>query len=344
MTYRVGIIGIGYGQHVLLPVFQANPRTQVVALCASTQERAAAVAAKHGVERAYGDWRELIAADDIDIVAIAVPPVHQPEIAIAAAAAGKHLFLEKPLGIDVPSAQQILNAADAKGVVTAVDFEFPQIAAWQAAYNLLTDGAIGRLRHIEVNWNVETYANRNHLTNWKTQSEGGGTLYNFGPHVFYNLEWFAQQQVHYITARLGKAPSDPREGDTVNHIAAELDDGLLASVTVSAHSYLGSGHRWAFYGDDGTLILNNPTRDYIHGFTLNMATRHDDALRPVAFPADDTTTDGRRLATGRVVEQFVAAVAGEAATYPMIADGIRVQIYLRTAQQSHQQGRRLPVM
>ncbi|MEM6529171.1 MAG: Gfo/Idh/MocA family oxidoreductase, partial [Chloroflexota bacterium] len=67
MNHTIGIIGIGYGQHVLLPVFHAHPRSDVLALCASTQERAQEVAAEHNIPRAYGNWRDLIADNDINV-------------------------------------------------------------------------------------------------------------------------------------------------------------------------------------------------------------------------------------------------------------------------------------
>ncbi|MEO1443340.1 MAG: Gfo/Idh/MocA family oxidoreductase, partial [Chloroflexota bacterium] len=297
MTLNAGIIGIGYGQHVLLPVFRADPRTDVLALCASTQERAQNVADEHNVPRAYGNWRDLIADDDIDVIAIATPPHLQPEIAIATAEAGKHLLLEKPLATTLAGAQRMAAAIEAAGVANVVDFEFPEIDAWGRARDLLPQ--IGGLRHVEVLWNVETYANRNNLTNWKTQANGGGTLYNFVSHVFYNLGWFVGENIARISATLTKAPSDARDGDTVNMITAEFESGLAASITVSSHAFMGSGHCWMFYGDDGTLVLENTTRDYIYGFTLRYALRGDDAFREVELPAENPDVDGRRLATGR---------------------------------------------
>jgi len=331
MTTQIGIIGIGYGQHVLLPVFQQQ--ANVLALCASTQERAQAIAEKNNVPRAYGDWHDIIADDDIDVIAIATPPHLQPEIAITAAQAGKHLFLEKPLGATLEEAQNIAQAVEKAGVANVLDFEFPQIDAWQQARALLPH--IGGLKHVEVVWNVETYANRNNLTSWKTQYGGGGTLYSFVSHVFYNLAWFTGQNIARLSATLTKAPSDPRTGDTVDMITAELESGAAASITVSSHAFMGSGHRWVFYGDDGTLILENTTRDYIYGFTLRYALRGDDAFRVVDLPAENADVDGRRLAAGRVAARLLTQISGGEAARPNVADGLQVQKLLTLAQRSH---------
>src|SRR3954447_3713056 len=95
-TVRVGIVGTGFGRQVHLPAFRAHPNCEVVAVCASRLERAQDAAARHGIERAFGDWRELVAAD-LEAIALAVPPAVQFEIALAAVRAGKAIFCEKPL-------------------------------------------------------------------------------------------------------------------------------------------------------------------------------------------------------------------------------------------------------
>jgi predicted dehydrogenase len=92
MALRIGIVGIGYGQHVLLPVFQTDERAVVEAICASTQDRAQTVADEHHVPLAFGDWREMLS--HVDAVAVAVPPTQQPEIVLAALEMGKPVFAE----------------------------------------------------------------------------------------------------------------------------------------------------------------------------------------------------------------------------------------------------------
>lgn len=339
MAIQVGIVGIGYGQHVLLPVFQADDRCEVVALAASTQERARSVADEHSVTYAYGDWRDMIANDEIDLIAVAVPPQQQPEIAIAAAEAGKHLLLEKPLATTLPAAQRMAMAVLSAGVAHSVDMEFPEIDAWQEAQRILAAGGIGALRHVELVWDVENYANRNRLVNWKTQQDGGGVLYNYMSHVFYNLEWFLGEPIAQLSALLSQAPTDTRTGDTVNIITAQMESGTAVSLTVSSHAFMGSGHRWVFYGDDGTLILENTTRDYVYGFTLRHATRADAVFREVPLPLEDASLDGRRLATGRVVDKLLRWIDGGDAAHPNIVDGVRVQRLIAHAQQSHQERR-----
>ncbi len=338
MTLKIGIVGIGYGQHVLLPVFQADDRVTVAGLCASTEERARAVADKHGVPGAYGDPSALIA--DVDAVAIAVPPQHQTEIALAAIQAGKPVFLEKPLATTVEDAQRIADAVEQAGVANVIDFEFPEIAAWSVAREQVAQ--MGPLRHVEVIWNIENYSNRARLDNWKTGREGGGALYNFVSHVFYYLPWFTGQPITSVSATLTNAPTDPRAGDTLDAITVGFANGLTGVISVSNHAFMGSGHRITFYGDAATLVLENTTSDYMHGFTVRYAERDtDDALRDIPVPAVDTRADGRRMAAGALARRWVAWILDGTPAIPTAADGLAVQQLIAAAQQSSADGVRV---
>src|SRR4051794_36757263 len=118
---RVAIVGLGFGQSVALPAFAADPRCEVMALCASTTEHARQVAAKKSIGKAYGDWRELAADPEIGAVAIATLPSLQPEIALAMLAAGKAVLCEKPLATSLSDAQRLTEAAEWSGLPNMVD-------------------------------------------------------------------------------------------------------------------------------------------------------------------------------------------------------------------------------
>ncbi|MFZ3213761.1 MAG: Gfo/Idh/MocA family oxidoreductase, partial [Terriglobales bacterium] len=176
---RVGIIGVGFGQQVHVPAFRAEPRCRVVAICARTLEHAARVAEQLGTAQAYGDARQMLASDQVDAVSIAVPPVVQPDLVVAAAEAGKHVFCEKPLAAEVPGAERALAAVQRSGVVHAMDFIFPEVPAWQQARSVLAAGTLGSLRQVAVSWRVESYALARGLDSWKMHcADGGGALNN----------------------------------------------------------------------------------------------------------------------------------------------------------------------
>src|SRR5262249_48364819 len=163
-------------------------RCSVVGICASSLQRARAVAERLDIPKAYGDWREVIADPHIDALSIALPAHLQPEIVIAAAAAGKHVFCEKPAATDLHQAQNMLVAVNQAGVVHAIDFIFPEITAWQKTSAILATNQLGKLRHVGLSWQVETYAYRAKTDSWKVRcAQGGGTLNNFASHSLYYL-------------------------------------------------------------------------------------------------------------------------------------------------------------
>ena len=340
---RLGIVGINYGRTVLLPAFRADARCEVTALCSSNEARAAEHARAAGVPKAYGDWRELIADKDIDAVAIATVPSLQTEIALAALCAGKPVFAEKPMASTLDEARAMRDAASKSGLPTGIDFNFHQILAWQKAKAMLDDGAIGTLRHVTVHWHVENYSIQNRMRNWKTlRDDGGGVLGNFISHCFHYLEWFVGP-LSGLQARVGGLPGDT-ELDTTVAMALQYADGPLASLSMSCASFRGSGHRIEFYGEDGTLVLENRTADYMRGFVLSYAKRPGEmTVLPVDDADDPEHPDGRIAPASRLAAQFLDCLA-DAPRYkpnaaPDFAAGYRVQQLIDAAQRSNREGR-----
>jgi predicted dehydrogenase len=322
----VGIVGIGYGQHVLAPAFAADERCKVAAICARTADRAEAVARRLRIPRALGDWRALVADPEVDAVAIAVPPALQAPLVLAAAAAGKAVFCEKPVAATVSQARAMLRAVEDAGVAHAVDFIFPEIAAWKRASQIIRGGELGTLRQFDLSWKVETYAHRTMSDSWKLRNEeGGGTLNNFVSHSLYYLEWLFGPIVK-LAARLA---SDGGPGDARVDVWLEFKGGLCGSISVAANAFLGPGHRLDVYGEHGTLVLENRSADHASGFQLWVGTRQSPALTPVVCedPAG-VTSDGRVMATGAIVRRFLDAVLTGSALEPNLADGLRVQRWI----------------
>lgn len=334
---RIGIVGCNFGRSVQLPAFRTDPRCEVVAIAGSDAARAEAIAAEAGLRKGYGDWRALV--DAVDAVAIAVPPRLQPEVAIHALALGKPVFVEKPMAADLAGAQAMARAQVASGRATAIDFNFTGIAAWREAKRRLDDGAIGRLRHVVVNWNVENAATRLRLQSWKTgRDQGGGVLGNFVSHCLYYLEWFCGPATG-LSTRLFGLPDTP-ELLTTTSFSFAFASGAAGSMAVSCAAFPGSGHRLEFYGEDGALILSNTTADYMRGFTLAQAGRPDGRFEPVeaSDPLDAGQPDGRIAPTARLASRFLDAIEKGGEAEPGFRAGLRVQRLMDAAQRSDASG------
>ncbi len=337
---RLGIVGTNYGRTVHVPAFRADARCEVVAIAGSNAERAAEAARAAGVAKGYGDWRALVEDKTVDAVAIATMPALQARIAQAALALGKPVFAEKPMASTLDDARAMLAAARQARKPAMIDFNFHQVAAWLRAKKMLDDGAVGRLRHVAVNWQVENRAIQMRMRNWKTLTDdGGGVLGNFISHCFHYLEWFCGP-IARLEARLAGLPGD-NELQTTAALALEFASGPMASLSMSCASYLGSGHRLEFYGEDGTLVLHNREADYMRGFELYHVRRPETSITHIGVvdPDDAQYPDGRIAPVSRLARRFFDAIEKGGTAEPDFAAGLRVQQLIDAAQRSHRQGK-----
>lgn len=329
----IGIVGLGFGERVLLPAFRANASCEVVGVSAGRPDRARAIAARERLT-AYDGWEALVGDPRVEAVVVATPPALHAPIAMAAFRAGKHVFCEKPLADGLDAAGRMAAAAADARTANMVDFEFPDIPEWARARQILEGGALGRLRHVSVAWHVETYANRERLANWKTTvASGGGALNDFASHVLYYLEWLLGP-----IDRLWAAPQEDGDNDVLAVLSLRFCGGMSGSVTIATAAPLGDGHAIIVYGDQGALALKNQTFDYARGFSLHVGTREGGAMQalPVDAPAADGS-DGRAIVAGRLVDRFVEWIRSGTPARPSFADGLRVQTLLDVAWRSRRQ-------
>lgn len=325
---RVGVVGLGFGQRVHIPVWKATQGCEVVAVCSAHLEKAQKVAAEHGVPGAFADVTKMLAETKPDVLSVAVPPTEQPAIIEAAAASSVHVFFEKPLAADLDSAIRVAGAAERAGLITGADFIFPELATWTAAHERVNAGLIGIPRHVAVSWRLETYASRNAPTSWKLSgSDGGGALNAFASHTFYYLEWMFGKIVS-IDARL-----EPSTGaDSRVECALNFQNGTTATVSISTDTVGLREHRLQLFGTEGMLELRNLSQDYVNGFELLHSTREVKNQLVMSEPVN--FEDGRTGPVTSLVSRFAQAVRGHTQMQPGIAEALRVQTVMHAARRS----------
>ena len=336
---RVGIVGVGFGQRVLLPAFQTAAGCDVVGVCAATWEHARDVADRYRIPLAYRDWLTLVADPRIDAVVVATPPALHDQIATAALNAHKHVLCEKPLAASLASARSMAAAAVAAGTANMVDFEFTEMAAWQEARRILTSGTLGGVRHVRVSWYGATYANRLGLRSWKTRvSEGGGALNDFVSHCFHYLEWLVGP-IRQVWAAPVAACDRLTGADTIAVLGLEIGAGIVASICVHTAAFPGDGHSISVHAEDGTLWLNNPRTDVTGRFALLVATRRTGRFETVPIDsAPHETSDYRIPAARRLIDRFVKWAITGTPSRPDFDDGLRVQTLIDAAWRSRAEG------
>ncbi len=147
---RICIVGCGRAGMIHARHFHSVvPGAGVVALADPVPETLAAAAREMPAAAAFADYRQAIAAKGVDAVVIATPTVFHKDIVLAAAAAGKHVFCEKPMALNVPDCEAMIRAADAAGIVFQIGFMRRFDAGFQRARELLDSGDLGRVMIIK---------------------------------------------------------------------------------------------------------------------------------------------------------------------------------------------------
>jgi predicted dehydrogenase len=170
---RAGVIGTGFIGPVHVEALR-RLGVQVVALC-DLPSRVEAAAARLGIPKVFGDYRQLLQSDGIDVVHIAAPNRFHYEMALAAVAAGKHCVCEKPLAMNTRQTAQITRAATAAGRVFAVNYNvrfYPAVLHLRA---LIARGGLGDIIHVNGSYLQDWLFNDTDY-NWRLVPEEGGKL------------------------------------------------------------------------------------------------------------------------------------------------------------------------
>ncbi len=180
---KFGLIGTGFmgKAHAIAlkaaPTVFSLPAFPVCDLLAEVDdEQAARKARELGFARSTGDWTALVQDPDVDVVDICAPNFLHKEMALAAIAAGKHVYAEKPLALSVVDAQAMVEAAEAADVKTLVGFNYIRNSATQLAREIVQSGEIGELVHFRGRHNEDYLADPAKPHDWHTRRATAGLV------------------------------------------------------------------------------------------------------------------------------------------------------------------------
>ena len=151
--YNVGIVGYGWATTAHIPAINATGRAQVTAVCSSRKLNPAELSATHGGTIAvYNDLKAMLAGADLDVVSICSYHDRHARETIAAAQAGKHLIIEKPLALNLKDLRAMQSAVKRASVKTCVCFELRFASQFVATKALIDSGLLGRVHYAEVDY------------------------------------------------------------------------------------------------------------------------------------------------------------------------------------------------
>jgi predicted dehydrogenase len=150
-------------------------RPEPVAVADEVPGRAEEAAARYGFASALRDWRDLAADPRVEAVSITAPNFLHREIGVAMAEAGKHIWIEKPVGLTADDARAVSDAVAKAGVRGTVGFNYRNAPAVVAARELVASGGIGDVTHVRIRLFSDYAAHPDGALTWRYERERGGS-------------------------------------------------------------------------------------------------------------------------------------------------------------------------
>jgi predicted dehydrogenase len=218
--------------------------------------RAPALAAAYGAQ-ADASVDALLSRDDIDVVVIATPHSTHLDLALRAAAAGKHVYLEKPMALDTAECDRIIEACRTSGVELTVAKQTRHGDPEMRAKQLIDDGAIGEIRYIRP-MSPTIGAGLAPGNHWSADPKEGKAFLDWGCHCCDAIRWLTGSEAVRVSAEFQAFSPYPEAPDPTAAVQMRLANGALAQIFMSyevpAPGYgSGSNNQYSIIGSKGII-------------------------------------------------------------------------------------------
>ncbi|MDF2810532.1 MAG: gfo/Idh/MocA family oxidoreductase [Microvirga sp.] len=222
-----GIIGAGHFGAVHARAMARVKDVRLVASCREDRTAGAAFATEHG-GKSYADWRALLDDPAVEVVVIATPHHLHEEITIAAAQAGKHILLEKPMAPGVAGCDRMAAMVDANGVKLMIGHVMHFALPCLKAKEIIDSGTLGA-PVLGSSWIIKLWMESNRRPWHLARASGGGMLMTAGIHALDRLVWLTGAPVTGVTAMAGTYFHD-QEADDSALIGLRFAGGQIGQV------------------------------------------------------------------------------------------------------------------
>lgn len=266
---RLGILGasanpFAWASAAHVPALRSLPEYELVAVASRNQDNAEAAAAKHGIPRAYGNYHEMLAQPDLDMIIVSTSSEHHHRFVMPAIAAGKHVFCEWPFGTSMAQALEMRDAARAKGVRTLVGLQNRCAPIVAYVRDLIAQGYVGTLWSVNFDRaNDQTarmavsqdYVDFLEQANAGLRIMGGHALDTLAAYVgeFADLQAYMEIGMKEIRLESGEVvPMTHKDHILVN---GRLDNGAVASIMMKQNSPTYKPFHLEISGSSGALVI-----------------------------------------------------------------------------------------
>jgi len=254
-TYGFAIVGCGLIADFHAKAIAAIPNARLVMTASRSKKNAKRVAGPYRADWTT-NWRDVLRRDDVDIVNVCTPSGAHMPYAVAAAKAGKHVVVEKPLEITLPRCDRIIEAADKAGVKLLTIFPSRFSQAAQTIKKAIDEGRFGRivLADAYVKWWRSQAYYAPHRWQGTKRWDGGGALMNQSIHTIDLLQWFVGP-VKSVIGYVGKRGHEGIEVEDVAVAALEFRNGAFGTIEGTTAAYKGYPRRIEICSTKGSVFL-----------------------------------------------------------------------------------------
>ena len=364
---RIGLIGSGFmgkahafGYATATRVFDLPYELELHTIADINDEAAAKAAAALGFSHATSDWRSLVADPAIDVVNITAPNALHKEMALAAIAAGKHVYCEKPLAPLAADAREMTDAAEGAGVKTQVGFNYLCNPMLGLAREMIAAGDLGEIRGYRGVHAEDYMADSAGPFTFRHDPAGGGALADIGSHALATAEFLMGSAAGLITSVMGdcvtmiaerpdgKGGKRRVEVDDVGRAFLRFASGATGSIE---GNWIATGrkmqHDFEVYGTKGALAFSQERFNELYFFSTEDRRGRQGFRRIEAAPDHPPyglfcVAPGHQLGFNdlKAIEAagFLDAVAGRRPEPFNFRAGLRIQTLVETIHASSRAG------
>lgn len=302
---KVGVIGCGsIAEFRHLPEYEANEHVDIVAVCDIIEDRVNETAKRYDA-KAYLDYKDLLADDQIDLISVCLPNYLHAPVSIAASNAGKHVLCEKPMATSRKEAEEMIEAAkhNRKKLMVAHNQRF--VASHEKAKDMISKGKLGKIYSFRTafghpgpeGWSID---GRN---SWFFNKEEAliGAMGDLGVHKTDLIRHILGEEVVEVA---GFIKTHAKEGTDVDDDAVcilKMESGTIGTLAASwAYNSIGDNST-VIYGEHGTIRLeDDPDYSLIVQYTNGEVAKYE-------LDGIQTNEEGGQHTT-HVIDHFVSAV------------------------------------
>mgnify|MGYP000844255975 FL=1 len=363
----IGILGYGFiGRihalsYVCVPwTYPGAPRVRLVGVAVATQQTASKARAAGGFGLVTTDYHQLLERDDVQAVSVCTPNDMHHEMVQAALEAGKHVYCDKPLGLSVAQATEMVAAAERADTVSQMTLQYRFVPAIRRARQLIEDGFLGRPVQFRAAYLHSGYIDPQRPFSWRLDRSrsGGGAVMDLGVHAI-DLVRLLLGEFRSVSCLqrtfIGRRPRGEGEGeatvdvDDVTLAQAELANGAVGTLEFSR---LATGAedelRLELYGERGGLRFNLMEPDWLFAYDARGSDQPLGGERgwrqiPVlgrypekgALPGAKCTQGWTRFHVAGAYDFLTNVARGGLSTYsPSFRDGLEAQRVVEALQRS----------